>query len=246
MRKICFVTGSRADYSSLYPVMKLALNSKKLKFQLIATCMHLSPKFGNTYKEIQNDGFKIDAKIKVQIWDTAGQERFASMMSTYYRRSHGVVLVHDVSQPSTFLAMEKWRLKLQDHVDSEDCKMIILANKIDLLDTDYDMQKTNKYASEHGAIGTFATSAMTNCNIEVAFQNLVTAIAKKEKKKKTKENPTMDQEKQQSDLSDPSDSSDPSDPSDPSDMQPRSGVVLTLINSKTYRSAKNRRSRGCC
>ena len=179
-------------------------------------------------------------KIKVQIWDTAGQERFASMMSTYYRRSHGVVLVHDVSQPSTFLAMEKWRLKLQDHVDSEDCKMIILANKIDLLDTDYDMQKTNKYASEHGAIGTFATSAMTNCNIEVAFQNLVTAIAKKEKKKKTKENPTMDQEKQQSDLSDPS------DPSDPSDMQPRSGVVLTLINSKTYRSAKNRRSRGCC
>ena len=67
MRKICFVTGSRADYSSLYPVMKLALNSKKLKFQLIATCMHLSPKFGNTYKEIQNDGFKIDAKIKVPI-----------------------------------------------------------------------------------------------------------------------------------------------------------------------------------
>ena len=175
-----------------------------------------------------------EKKIKVQIWDTAGQERFASMMSTYYRRSHGVVLVHDVSQPSTFLAMEKWRLKLQDHVDSDDCKIIILANKIDLLDTDYDMQKTNKYAEEHGAIGTFATSAMTNCNIEVAFQNLVTAIAKKEKKKKTKESPTMDQERQLS------------DPSDPSDIQPRSGVVLTLINSKTYRSAKNRRSRGCC
>jgi len=67
MRKICFVTGSRADYSPLYPLMKLASGSKKIKFQLIATCMHLSHKFGNTYKEIENDGFKIDIKVRVPL-----------------------------------------------------------------------------------------------------------------------------------------------------------------------------------
>ena len=67
MRKICFVTGSRADYSPLYPLMKLAFDSKKIKFQLIATCMHLSPKFGNTYKVIENDGFKIDVKVKIPL-----------------------------------------------------------------------------------------------------------------------------------------------------------------------------------
>ena len=67
MRKICFVTGSRADYGLLHELMKLTQNSKKTKLQIIATCMHLSPKFGNTYKEIEQDGFKIDQKVRIPL-----------------------------------------------------------------------------------------------------------------------------------------------------------------------------------
>ena len=54
-----------------------------------------------------NGGDGGGGKVKAQIWDTAGQEKFASMMSTYYRASKGVVLVHDVTRPKTFLAMER-------------------------------------------------------------------------------------------------------------------------------------------
>ncbi len=67
MRKICFVTGSRADYGLLYELIKLTQNSKKTKLQIIATCMHLSPKFGNTYREIEKDGFKITQKVKIPL-----------------------------------------------------------------------------------------------------------------------------------------------------------------------------------
>ena len=66
MRKICIVTGSRAEYGLLYPLIKKIDKDKKLKLQLIATGTHLSSKFGLTYKEIEND-FKIDKKIDIKI-----------------------------------------------------------------------------------------------------------------------------------------------------------------------------------
>jgi len=62
-RKICVVTGSRADYGLLYPIIKEIHKSKFLELQVIATCMHLSPEFGLTYREIEMDGVKIDWKV---------------------------------------------------------------------------------------------------------------------------------------------------------------------------------------
>jgi GDP/UDP-N,N'-diacetylbacillosamine 2-epimerase (hydrolysing) len=61
-RKICVVTGSRAEYGLLYWLIKEINADKDLKLQLIVTGMHLCPEFGSTYKEIQKD-FKIDKKI---------------------------------------------------------------------------------------------------------------------------------------------------------------------------------------
>jgi len=63
-RKICVVTGTRAEYGLFYPVMKKIQASDKLELQLIATTMHLSEEFGSTYKQIEEDGFKIDEKIE--------------------------------------------------------------------------------------------------------------------------------------------------------------------------------------
>ena len=55
-KKICVVTGSRADYGLLYWLMKSIKNETDLELQIIATGMHLSPEFGLTYKEIEKDG----------------------------------------------------------------------------------------------------------------------------------------------------------------------------------------------
>ena len=63
-RKICVVTGSRAEYGLLFWLMKEIEFEKDFELQIIATGMHLSPEFGLTYKEIEKD-FKIDKKIEM-------------------------------------------------------------------------------------------------------------------------------------------------------------------------------------
>ncbi len=63
LRKVCVITGSRADYGILYWLMKEIQSDKALKLQVIATGMHLSPEFGLTYQVIEGDGFKIEAKV---------------------------------------------------------------------------------------------------------------------------------------------------------------------------------------
>ena len=63
-RKICVVTGTRAEYGLLYWLMKEIKQDENLELQLIVTGMHLSPEFGLTYKTIEKD-FKIDKKIEM-------------------------------------------------------------------------------------------------------------------------------------------------------------------------------------
>lgn len=65
MRKICVVTGTRAEYGLLYWLMKEIQADADLQLQVIATGMHLSPEFGLTYKNIEDDGFTISAKVEM-------------------------------------------------------------------------------------------------------------------------------------------------------------------------------------
>ena len=64
MRKICVVTGTRAEYGLLYWLMKEIDQDDELQLQVIVTGMHLSPEFGLTYKDVEKD-FKIDKKIEM-------------------------------------------------------------------------------------------------------------------------------------------------------------------------------------
>lgn len=64
-RKICVVTGTRAEYGLLYWLMKEIQADDTLELQLVVTGMHLSPEFGLTYKQIEEDGFVIDEKVEM-------------------------------------------------------------------------------------------------------------------------------------------------------------------------------------
>jgi UDP-hydrolysing UDP-N-acetyl-D-glucosamine 2-epimerase len=64
-RKICIVTGTRADYGLLYWLMKEVQADPDLELQIIATGMHLAPEFGLTYRVVETDGFVIDAKVEM-------------------------------------------------------------------------------------------------------------------------------------------------------------------------------------
>lgn len=65
MRKICVVTGTRADYGLLQWIMQGIQREPELALQIVATGMHLSPEFGLTYRYIEADGFRIDRKLEV-------------------------------------------------------------------------------------------------------------------------------------------------------------------------------------
>lgn len=64
-RKICVITGTRADYGLLRWVMQGIRDDHSLTLQIIATGMHLSPEFGLTYREIEGDGFDLDRKVEM-------------------------------------------------------------------------------------------------------------------------------------------------------------------------------------
>ncbi len=64
-KRICIVTGTRAEYGLLRWVMEGILQSPVLELQLIATGMHLSPEFGLTVAAIEADGFHVDRKVEM-------------------------------------------------------------------------------------------------------------------------------------------------------------------------------------
>lgn len=65
MRKICVITGTRAEYGLLRWIMQGIKDDPELRLQIIATGMHLSPEFGLTYRSIEEDGFYIDRKVEM-------------------------------------------------------------------------------------------------------------------------------------------------------------------------------------
>lgn len=64
-RRICVVTGTRAEYGVMHWLLEGIRKNRSLELQIVATGMHLSPEFGLTYREIEKDGFRIDRKVEM-------------------------------------------------------------------------------------------------------------------------------------------------------------------------------------
>lgn len=65
MKKINILTATRAEYGLLKPIIKKLMEVSEFDVRVVVTGAHLSPEFGLTYKEIENDGIKIDKKIEI-------------------------------------------------------------------------------------------------------------------------------------------------------------------------------------
>ena len=71
-RKVCVVTGTRADYGLLKPLMAELKGDPAVALQIIVTGMHLAPEFGLTYQQVEHDGFTIDARVESQLSSDTG------------------------------------------------------------------------------------------------------------------------------------------------------------------------------
>ncbi|GFI45559.1 UDP-N,N'-diacetylbacillosamine 2-epimerase (hydrolyzing) [Lachnospiraceae bacterium] len=67
MKKIMIITGSRGEWGYIRPILRLIKERDGIKAVLVVTNMHLLPAYGNSYKEIENDGFHIDYKVHMSL-----------------------------------------------------------------------------------------------------------------------------------------------------------------------------------
>lgn len=79
MKKICFITGTRADYGIMAPIMKEIARSGEAELQIVATNMHMSEAYGMTVKEIEADGFTVDFTVACLTGETTAGDTVRSM-----------------------------------------------------------------------------------------------------------------------------------------------------------------------
>ncbi|XP_051966247.1 ras-related protein Rab-38 [Xyrauchen texanus] len=123
--------------------------------------------------------------VRLQLWDIAGQERFGNMTRVYYREAMGAFIVFDITRPSTFKAVAKWKEDLDAKLSLSNGKhvaVVLLANKCDqggdvLTNNGIKMEQ---FCEENGFVGWFETSAKENINIDEAAQCLVKHIISNE------------------------------------------------------------------
>lgn len=103
MRRICVVTGSRAEYGILRGLMKAIKDDPELTLQVIATNQHLSKLQGETYKEIERDGFTIDYKVYMS--DDEAPDNANTTAKAISRGVSGFADAYDALQPDLLLIL---------------------------------------------------------------------------------------------------------------------------------------------
>lgn len=110
--------------------------------------------------------------IKLQIWDTAGQEKYHTITTAYYRGSHGVMMVYDVTNIKSFDSIERWSNNVKNHAD-DDARKIIVGNKCDMDEKRLISTYRGQELALSQEVDFIETSASTGENVEKAFETLV-------------------------------------------------------------------------
>ncbi|XP_057475781.1 ras-related protein RABC2a-like isoform X1 [Actinidia eriantha] len=136
-----------------------------------AELQDLSPTIGVDFKiKVLAVGAK---RLKLTIWDTAGQERFGTLISSYYRGTHGIILVYDVTRRETFTnLLETWAKEVELYSTNQDCIKILVANKVDRDgERAVSVEEGMALAEEHKCLF-FECSAKTREKVQQCFKEL--------------------------------------------------------------------------
>ncbi|XP_050208897.1 ras-related protein RABC2a-like [Mercurialis annua] len=136
---------------------------------------HLSPTIGVDFKiKMLNVGGK---RLKLTIWDTAGQERFGTLISSYYRGAHGIILVYDVTRRETFTNLvDIWAKEVELYSTNQECIKVLVGNKVDK-DSERAVSKEEgmALAAKHNC-SFLECSAKTRANVQQCFKDLTLKI----------------------------------------------------------------------
>lgn len=113
-------------------------------------------------------------RVKLQIWDTAGQERFRTITSTYYRGTHGVIIVYDVTNGESFANVRRWLDEIKTNCDV--VNKVLVGNKDDDPDRKVVITEDAQSFARNMHIELFETSAKINKNVEEMFLSITRQV----------------------------------------------------------------------
>ena len=121
---------------------------------------------------------KINQKIfKLQIWDTCGQEIYRSLITNFYRTAALAIIVYSVTDKKSFEETEIWLKQVKLNADPN-CKIFLIANKVDLPDKEVTSEDGMNLKKEHGFECYMETSAKTGVNVKELFVNCALSLYK--------------------------------------------------------------------
>ena len=121
---------------------------------------------------------KINQKIfKLQIWDTCGQEIYRSLITNFYRTASLAIIVYSVKDKRSFEENEIWLKQVKLNADPN-CKIFLIANKVDLPEKQVTSEEGMNLKKEHGFECYMETSAKTGVNVKELFVNCALALYK--------------------------------------------------------------------
>lgn len=120
---------------------------------------------------------KSGKKIKLQIWDTAGQDRFRAITKNYYKGSHGIILIYDVTSIQTYENIKTWVSQIREEASSN-VVIYIVGNKIDMEEERKVSKEEGKNLADELGFPFVETSAKTGINVNETFEDLVERVDK--------------------------------------------------------------------
>jgi Ras-related protein Rab-1A len=121
----------------------------------------------------------IDEKVvKLQIWDTAGQDRFRAITKNYYKGSHAIFLMYDVTSINSFNSIKGYITQIKENL--EDINIMLIGNKIDCDKEDIKVKTSDgkKFATENN-ISFIETSSKQNINVQETFLEMARKLISK-------------------------------------------------------------------
>lgn len=118
-------------------------------------------------------------RVKLQIWDTAGQERFRTITNTYYRGTHGVIVVYDVTSGESFANVKRWLQEIESNCDV--VNKVLVGNKNDDPGRKVVITEDAQRFANQMDIQLFETSAKDNINVEEMFLAITEQVLRHKK-----------------------------------------------------------------
>ena len=151
---------------------------------------YIDDKFSQSFVSTIGIDFKVKRtridgqEVRLQIWDTAGQERFRTITTSYFRGAHGILVVFDMSQRSSFASVANWVAQLRDTVAAAEAgggggARVRVGTKADLAEKLQVTEAEGAALAEQYGMRFFATSAKFDSGVKECFDVLAReALAK--------------------------------------------------------------------